>query len=223
MANVDLADQLIELVGSPSSAQRFVSDLDDKALLAVAPTLKGEALFYLQRDTPVALAIAELILNIGEWRDIAQIRALGLQTKAIVLTLSQREFEEALNLFAKSEEIYRRDNNELEIAVGQVSRIWALACLQRYDQAFTVSEWTAEVLIRYEDYRSLAALKNNLAAIYGRRGHDAQALELRPERRGRWSQNRHRARPCRQRREPHRSPSGPSRHQCWRASGPAHH
>ena len=169
MANVDLADQLIELVDSPSSAQRFVSSLDDEALLAVAPALKGQALYYLQRDAPVAMAIAELILNIGEWRSLGQIRALGLQTKAIVLTLSQREFEAALTLFAKSEAIYQQYNKELEIAVGQVSRIWALACLQRYDQAFEVSEWTTKVLTRYEDYRSLAALKNNLAAVYGRR------------------------------------------------------
>ncbi len=178
MANDGLVDQLIELVDFPEKAKHLVSNVADETLEVAGPQLKGKVLFYLQRDAPTALAIADLIIKIGEWRNLPRVTALGLQTKAIALTLSQREFEEALDLFEQSEAIYARYNEEHPIAVGQVSRIWALACLQRYDQAFAVSEITAKILTKHEDYRSLAVLNNNLAAIYGRRGQDIQALEL---------------------------------------------
>jgi CHAT domain-containing protein len=177
MTNDDLVNQLIELVDSPNAAKSIVTNLEDEPLTAVTAGLKKQALFYLQRDASTALAIAELILNIAGWQDKPLIRALGLQTKATVLTLSQREYEKALDLFAESEALYQADHRELEIAIGQVSHIWALACLQRYDQAFATSEWTVQILTRHEAYRSLAALSNNLAAIYGRRGQDEEALE----------------------------------------------
>ena len=177
MTNDELADQLVELVGSPPAAQSFVSYLEDEQLTAVSTELKNRALFYLRRDAPLALNIADLMLDIANWREKPRIRALGLQTKAILLTLSQREFETALDLFAESEAIYQAYNEELQIAFGQVTRIWALACLQRFDTAFAASAWTAEILTRYEAYGSLAALSNNLAAIYGRRGQDKEALE----------------------------------------------
>ncbi len=172
-----VVDQLVDLINSEQDTKPAVARLDAEELMAVSADLKRRALFYLRRDAPKALAIAELILNIGGWRDTPRIRALGLQTKAIALTLALREFEAALDLFAESEAIYQSYDDELDIAIGQISRVWALACLQRYDEAFATGEQTARILTRHEDYTSLAALSNNLAAIYGRRGQDQEALE----------------------------------------------
>jgi len=173
----DVVDQLVNLVDSHKTARSAVAQLEADEIMAVSADLKERALYYLPRDAPRALAIAELILNIGGWQDTPRIRALGLQTKAIALTLSQREFDTALDLFAESEAIYRSYDDELEIAIGQVSRIWALASLQRYDEAFATGEWAKIILTRHNAYRRLAALGNNLAAIYGRRGQDQEALE----------------------------------------------
>jgi len=177
MTNDDLVDQLIELVDSPYAARSYVTTLDDQALKDVAAELNKRARFQLQRDAPSALKITQLIFDIAEWRGSARIRALALQTKGMVLTHSKREFEAALDLYAESEAIYKIYDDELEIASGQVTRVWALACLQRYDEAFAAGEWAAEVLTRHESYRALAALSNNLAAIYGRRGQDKEALQ----------------------------------------------
>ena len=177
MYSNELVDQLVDLVDSKEAAERTVAEIESKDLMAVSSELRKRAIYFLRRDAGLALAIADLILNIGDWRAAPNLRALGLQTKAIALTLSQREFEAALELFAESEAIYEAYDNELDIAVGQVSRIWALACLQRYDEAFAAGEKTMEVLSRHRDYLSVAALSNNLAAIYGRRGQDQEALE----------------------------------------------
>ncbi len=177
MTNVELADRLVELVHSPSIALSIVAELSDEELLAVSSRLKARSLFYLRREAPKALAIAELIQLIGLERQLPVFHALGLQTEAIVLTLSQREFEEALALYAAAEKIFLRHDEHLEIARGQVSQIWALACLQRYEEAFDMGEETAVELARNDEFSSLAALSNNLAAIYGRRGQDTKALE----------------------------------------------
>ncbi|MDX1417599.1 MAG: tetratricopeptide repeat protein, partial [Candidatus Promineifilaceae bacterium] len=172
----DIVDQLVDLVDSHEAAKSAVAQLDTEDIVDITADLKQRALYYLRRDGPKALAIADLILNIGEWRQTPSIRALGLQTKATTLTLSQGEFEAALDLYEESEEIYKQYGADLDIALGQVSRIWALACLQRYEEAFVTAEWTQKILLEHQAYRQLAALNNNLAAVYGRRGHDEEAL-----------------------------------------------
>ncbi len=173
----DIVDHLVELVDSHQAARNAVSQLNREEIIDLTAGLKQRALYYLRRDANKAIAIAELIYNIGEWRDEPTVLALGLQTKATVLTVSKREFETALDLYTKSEAIYKAYDADLNIALGQISRVWALACLQRYDEAFATAEWTQQVLAQHNAYLDLAALNNNLAAIYGRRGQDEEALE----------------------------------------------
>ena len=176
MAFTDIVDQLVELVDTHQDARSTVAQLEANDIVDITAELKQRTLFYLRRDAPKALAIAELIFNIGEWSEIPTVRALGLQTKATALTLSQREFKTALDLYAESEAIYNNYGADLDIALGQVSRIWALANLQRFDEAFASGEWTQKVLTQHKAFRALAALNNNLAIIYGRRGQDEEAL-----------------------------------------------
>jgi CHAT domain-containing protein len=174
----DAVAELIDSVASPRAARTIVSRLEPDMLLPVAEGLKRNVLLYLRSDAQKASDLSALILHIAEWRDDAPlVRALGLQTQAIVLTLLEREYETALGLFAQSNAIYERHDHELGIAVGQVARVWALACLQRFDEAFTAGDWAENVLTQHNAYRTLAALSNNLAAIYIRNGQDAEALE----------------------------------------------
>ena len=177
-----IVDQLVELVDSNQNdsfqaARKAVLQLETNEIESITADLKQRALFYLRRDAPKAIAIADLILNIGEWRDTPTVRALGLQTKATTLTLSQHDFEAALDLYAESEAIYKNLDADLDIATGMISQVWALACLQRFDEAFSTAKWAQEVLTEHNAYLSLAALNNNLAAIYGRRGQDEEALQ----------------------------------------------
>ncbi len=172
----DIVDQLVAQVDTVQAARATIAHLQPEELDDVSAELKQRALFFLRRDAPQALAIADLILHIADWHELPRVRALGLQTKAIALTLALGEFEEALDLFAESESIYRSYDDELEIAVGQISQVWALACLQRFEEAFATGERSVQILAGHEDFVSLAAINNNLAAIYGRRGQDHEAL-----------------------------------------------
>ena len=176
MVSNDLVDKLVDLVDNPQEVNSAVTRLKMADAAEISAELKQRALFYLRRDGPKALAIADLISSIGEWSQDPAIQALGLQTKATALTVSQREFETALDLFAQSEALYQEQGADLDIARGQISRVWALACLQRFDEAFATAEWAEKVLVEHNAYLSLAALNNNLAAIYGRRGQDQKAL-----------------------------------------------
>ncbi len=174
----DVVDKLVGLVDSERASQTIVAQLEIDDLLTVAEGLKRQVLFYLRSDALRASQITDLILSIVNWRqDAPLVRALGLQTKAIVLTLAEREYEAALDLFDESNAIYAKHEHELGIAVGQVARVWALACLQRFDEAFAGGDWAEGVLVRHDAHRTLAALSNNLAAIYIRNGQDAEALE----------------------------------------------
>lgn len=177
MALDDVVARLVDLAGSPPAARLAIAQLQPEERLPVAEGLKRQTLFQVRRDAPRALAIADLILHIAASCDDPLVRALGLQTKAIALTLLEREYEQALELFRASEAIYAEHHDELAIAVGQVARVWALACLQRFDEAYAAGDWAERVLVEHQAHRTLAALSNNLAAIYGRRGQDAQALE----------------------------------------------
>ncbi len=176
--NVDsLVTQLVDLADTPGAAKKTVEELGADEILPVAEGLKRQTLFYARRTGPKAVAIAELILKMADWREEPLVRALGLQTKAIAYTLLDRDYDQALDLFSASEAIYAEHDDELSIAVGEVTRIWALACVQRFEEAYAAGDWAERVLTEHQAYRSLAALGNNLSIIYGRRGKDVEALE----------------------------------------------
>lgn len=177
MTSDAIVAQVVAFVDSQQSVQAVIAQLNDDDVLQVAQGLKQQVLYYLRSDAPKAFALTQTILDIADCRALPQVYALGLQTKAISLTLLQREYETALTLFAESEAIYAAVGDELSIAVGQVAKVWALACLQRFDEAYEAGAWAEGVLRAHEAHRTLAALNNNLAAIYGRRGQDEQALQ----------------------------------------------
>jgi CHAT domain-containing protein len=174
----DIVTELVTLDDPSHNAQTIVSHLDSDQLLLVAEGLKRKVLFFLRSDAQKASDLTTLILRIAEWRQNAPlVRALGLQTQAIVLTLKERDYELALERFAESNAAYEEQKHELGIAIGQVARVWALACLQRFDEAFIAGDWAENVLTKHAAHQTLAALSNNLTAIYIRNGQDAEALD----------------------------------------------
>ncbi len=169
--------RLLDTLDSPQESQAITAQLKTDDLMPTAEGLKRQVLFYLPKDAPKATQIADRILDMAAWQQAPLVEALGLQTKAIALTLLDREYETALTLFDQSNAIYTKHNDDLSIAIGQVARVWALACLQRIEEAFEAAEWAEQVLTQQQAHRTLAALSNNLAAIYIRNGQDAEALE----------------------------------------------
>ena len=173
----DVVEQLVSLADSTQAAKSTIAGLPAEDLYAVGAGLKQRALFFLRRDAPQALAIASLILFIS---------APGARRPACAPSAYRQRRSPSpwpsANLRPRWRSLPNQKastayDDELEIAFGQISQVWALACLQRYDEAFATGEATAGVFVKYGEDVSLAALNNNLAAIYGRRGQDHQALQ----------------------------------------------
>lgn len=143
----------------------------------VAQQLKGMALVELRRDAHRAEQLASLIVQLGETLGLGRVKALGLQATGTLQTLAYRDYEKALGFFKEATDLFKDAGDELNMAITQVTRVWALACLQRYDEAFATGAWTAEIFRRHGAHRPLAALSNNLAITHSRRGDDAGALK----------------------------------------------
>jgi CHAT domain-containing protein len=150
--------------------------LDD----AFAEALKEQVLQAQRADRPVssALQLADLVQYLAEVTGERRHRALGLRAEAQVRAIEMGEYQRALELYAQAIAIYQAENDELGQALTQVTRIWALANLSRYDEAFEAGRWASLVLAARQQWRYVATLTMNLAAIYGRLGEDARSLEM---------------------------------------------
>ncbi len=172
-----IARQIARLLPDQPPLAALLARIEADQALPVAQALKKIALAELRRDAQRATEIAAGIARLGENGRSPHIQALSRQTLAIIETLARRSYERALDLFDEAAAVFKAEGDDLELAVTQVSRIWALACVQRYDEAFAAGAWAHEVLEQHGARRSLAALNNNLVAIHGRRGDDHQALQ----------------------------------------------
>ena len=109
----------------------------------------------------------------GQPRD----RAFALRLEAQSLLIAHGKYEASLPLFDRSADLYRQLGDEVERANVAVSAIWAIALAHGYDAAVERSASAAAVLKSHEQWRSLATLNNNLAAIHNRFGRFALALD----------------------------------------------
>ncbi|MDJ0754807.1 MAG: CHAT domain-containing tetratricopeptide repeat protein [Ardenticatenaceae bacterium] len=171
-----IAEELSEHFDDHNRVAAVAGRIHPDVAMPVAQILKGKALVALRRDAKIAQQLAELIVYFGQTAAQPLVQALGLQTLGTLQTLAYRDYEKALDRFATASELFDNGGDELNLAITQVTRVWALACLQRYDEAFETGEWAAEIFRRHDAHRPLAALSNNLAITHSRRGNDAAAL-----------------------------------------------
>ena len=171
MAPQDLIQQLLGLPDIETQ-KRFLeghaSSLDDE----VASALKDQADRLMRVEVRRALQTAELLLYLGELTANPCHRALGLLAEANTRSIGLGEYQRALDLYNAAAELYAGQGNSVEHARSQVGKVWSLACLGRYEEAFTTSEWASQILEAHTQWHSLATLTMNLAIAHGRRGDD---------------------------------------------------
>jgi tetratricopeptide (TPR) repeat protein len=177
MTAQQMVEQLLALSGVEARRQyleEHCSWLDE----AFAETLK-EKVFQLQRsDIQSALQVTDLILYAAELTGNPLQRALGLRVEAQARAIELGEYQRALDLYDEAIQIHRNHQDELGEALLQVTRVWPLACLSRYAEAFEAGNWAGHVLKAHARWRALATLTMNLATIHGRLGEDARALAM---------------------------------------------
>lgn len=172
-----LIDALLAATGTASQhelLEQHASELDD----AFAAELKSRADQMLRTDIHQSFAAARLLQQAASVTNNAPQRAIGLLAEANAYTIGLRDAEQGLACYDQALAIYAATGEFIVAAQAQVGRLWALACLGRYDEALAAGAWAAEILEIWARWRPLTNLTSNLAIIHGRMGADAQALEL---------------------------------------------
>ncbi len=174
-------DEMLEgLLALPDHAaqRQFLTAHSSQLNDAFVEALKEKA-FQLQRlDIPSALHVAGLIEDAAEITGKPLRKALALRTQAQLRAIELGEYQEAIVLYDQAIAIHRQHQDQLGEAAVDVTRVWSLACLSRYEEAFEAGQWAGKILRQHQAWRQLISLTMNLAAIHGRRGEDALALRM---------------------------------------------
>lgn len=178
------ADPVATLLSLPDEAaqRRFLGDYiaaaDSTALDELAERLKDRVIQLQQVDIQVALCTVCLLQRLADRTGNLRYRALALRSEAQARLIGLGEFKPSLALYDKAIQIYRSLGDAEGEAITEVTHIWALASLGRYDEALAAGHRAAEVLRHNGRWLIHATLHNNLAAIYSRMGHDEESLVM---------------------------------------------
>ena len=176
MTQEEFIEQLLALPDT-AAQQQFLAEhaalVDDE----VADALKGQADRYLRSDVQHSSQTAALLCSLPELTGNPCHRALGLLAEANARSIGGLgEYQRAVELYDEAAEIYRACGVEVEQARSQVGKVWSLASLGRYAEAFETGAWASQVLEQHARWLPLGTLTMNLAAIHSRQGEDARAL-----------------------------------------------
>jgi CHAT domain-containing protein len=177
MASQDLVRQLLGLP-DVEAQRRFLAEHAPQLNDDVAHALKDKVDHLMRADVNHSLQIADLLLYLGELTGNPGHRALGLLAEANTRSLGLGQYRRALNIYNEAADIYQNQGDLVEQARSQVGKIWPLACLGYYAEAFTIGEWASQILESHAQWHSLATLTMNLAITYGRQGDDTKALAM---------------------------------------------
>lgn len=143
-----------------------------------AAWFKDQAILYRLEDTQKALQIADAILAAAQLRQSMRHRGYGLWANAVINATSVGDYTRALTAYEEAIAIFAADEDVISIAKMQISRIWALAHINRVTEALAVGEETNQALAQATEWYLLAKLRTNIAAIYSRNGDDVKAIAM---------------------------------------------
>ncbi len=149
---------------------------DEQDLLA--QSLKTQSGQLLRANIQKCLKLADLLIFLSELTGNAKHGALGLLAKANAHCIGLGDYQVAINFYDEAIELYRLNNCAIEQATSHIGRIYALASLNRTQEAFQTGWQASQVLRANEAWFPLAKLMGNMAVMYLRLGEDQQALEL---------------------------------------------
>lgn len=158
--------------------QNLIPFLDKSDWDQLAAALKEKANHLMRADIQACLQTAELIEAISDLTRDLSYRALSGLALGNAYVIGLGEFQKGIQYCDKAAAIYEEQGRPVEQARTQISKIWALASLGRYDEALATGNWVSEIFQSHGEWLALARLISNLAAIQGRMGQDEAALQL---------------------------------------------
>jgi CHAT domain-containing protein len=181
---MDLQDLVAHLLALPDrdarrqALHKHIPSLNNQQVESIIQILRDAHRQYLHSDAQRSLQTVELISDLGTCLHDDAILALGYRLTANAYTISFGQYEKALLLYDRAEEIFTATNNELELARMQIVRVWALSFTEGYAEAVRWGEYAYQILEKYGDVRSLSLLVSNLALVHNRFGALDASLQL---------------------------------------------
>ncbi len=177
MTPSELIEQLFALLDLEAQ-KRFLAEHAPALNTTIASALKDRATQLLRSDIQCSLQIAELLFCLSELTGDPIDRALALLAEANARAIGLGEYRDAIPLYDEAAQLYHDQGQPVNQARSQVGKIWALANLGRYGEAFKVGQWASQILEKHAEWQILAGLTMNLAIVYGRAGDDVRSLEM---------------------------------------------
>ena len=165
MASQDLAEQLLELP-DVEAQRRFLEAHTPQLNDDVASALKEQADQFLRADLDRSLRVSELLLHLAKLTEDPQHRALGLIANAHARSFGGLgEYEHAVSLLNEAADIYQAYNRPVDAARAQIGKIWSLAQLGHYQEAFETGEWAQATARQSRAWSDRSALPGRHSAV----------------------------------------------------------
>ncbi|MCW1967133.1 MAG: CHAT domain-containing protein [Anaerolineae bacterium] len=166
---------ILGLDGSPENASALSHPITLAQLRRVKPVIEALAR---QHKNETAEAV-QLLQQLAQVAPAAEVRALGHFICGNV-SLFQEQPLLALAHYEQAEQLYRQQNNLLEIARMAVGRVSAYRENSDYARAIAVGNWALTVLAQSphpDDQRAWANLNNAIAVVYEHIGYYVEAIK----------------------------------------------
>ncbi|MBV7332114.1 CHAT domain-containing protein [Chloroflexi bacterium TSY] len=156
--------------------QQNLSFFDGQIIDELAEKLREKFVRDLRADIAEASQTANLIRLLASLTQELRHQALALRIQAQLEMLGYGRFQQALPIYDRAVELYEILGDTVGKADVQVTRIWALAMTEKYEEAVQAGLWAGRVLVEYEKWSAVRTLYSNLAMIHNRFGMLDDAL-----------------------------------------------
>lgn len=142
-----------------------------------ANLLKKEADRLMWENIELCFHFADLISQLAQIYDTPIFQALSLRARGNGYSIGLGEHQKGIDCYDEAAQIYTDLGYSVEQAWSQNGKLYALACLSRYDEALAAGKHASQILEAHEEWSALADMTVNLAIIHGRLSQDAEALQ----------------------------------------------
>lgn len=171
-------EQLLGLSELTEQRHLLALHLPTLATNEVAEDLREKVLEFLRKETSRAAVCAELVLYLGNLTGNLAHHALGLRLQAMVLSLGQGQYAEAISLYDQALAHYQALADPVGEARVHITRVWSAAQVgESYATLLEEAQTARPVLEAHQEWRDLATLQNNLGIIQRRFGRHREALD----------------------------------------------
>lgn len=156
---------------------QYASPFSQKKRKELADLLKKEADRLMWENIELCFDFADLISQMAQLFDAPMFQALSLRARGNGYSIGLGEHQKGINCYDEAAQIYADLGCRVEQAWSQNGKLYALACLSRYDEALATGRHASQILEENEQWAAFADMMVNLAIIHGRLSQDAEALQ----------------------------------------------